>query len=328
MLDAEQFGDPGLHVRVPPARLGNLPQAGRYCNLTRIGIFVRIDCPAQLCQIGSRWGARRFALGIEGGFGVQDQVLLSGVPGSPYTRKMLAVLRYRRIPYRLILTSHDAGALPRPKVRLLPTFYFPDDAGDLQAVTDSTPIIRRLEREHAGRSVRPSDPALALIDALIEDFGDEWLTKAMFHYRWAYEADAQNAANILPNWSGGPQSDASLAERGAEVARRQIERLRYVGSNPTTGPIIEASYIRFIELFEAHLKTHRFLLGARPAAADFAAFGQLTQLTQVDPTPEAVTRIHGPRVIAWVGMTEDLCGHEPGESDWFDAGNLPATLKA
>lgn len=259
---------------------------------------------------------------------MQDQVLLSGVPGSPYTRKMLAVLRYRRIPYRLILTSHDAGALPRPKVRLLPTFYFPDDAGDLQAVTDSTPIIRRLEREHAGRSVRPSDPALALIDALIEDFGDEWLTKAMFHYRWAYEADAQNAANILPNWSGGPQSDASLAERGAEVARRQIERLRYVGSNPTTGPIIEASYIRFIELFEAHLKTHRFLLGARPAAADFAAFGQLTQLTQVDPTPEAATRIHGPRVIAWVGMTEDLCGHEPGESDWFDAGNLPATLKA
>jgi glutathione S-transferase len=259
---------------------------------------------------------------------MQDQVLLNGVPGSPYTRKMLAVLRYRRIPYRLILASHDAAALPRAKVRLLPTFYFPDAAGELQAVTDSTPIIRQLEKGWAGRSVRPSDPALALVDALLEDFGDEWLTKAMFHYRWAYEADALNASRILPNWAVGPMPDQVLAERGAEVARRQIERLRYVGSNPTTGPVIEASYIRFIELLEAHLTSHRFMLGNRPAAADFGAFGQLTQLAHVDPTPEAITRARAPRVVAWVGVMEDLSGHEPEEAGWFDAGALPASLTA
>ena len=45
----------------------------------------------------------------------------------------------------------------------------------------------RLEREHTHRSVVHTDPALALVDAIIEDFGDEWVTKAMYHYRWAYQ---------------------------------------------------------------------------------------------------------------------------------------------
>ena len=75
-------------------------------------------------------------------------VTLSGAPGSPYTRKMVSLLRYRRIPYKL-LQFGIAGPpnLPRGKVALLPTFYMPNDAGELEAVVDSSPIIRRLERE-------------------------------------------------------------------------------------------------------------------------------------------------------------------------------------
>jgi len=262
-----------------------------------------------------------------------SRITLSGGAGSPYTRKMLAVLRYRRIPYNLLIASHagiaaqaDAGA-PRAKVSLLPTFYLPDDSGVLQAVTDSTPIIRRLEASFSERRARPADPALAFLDALIEDYGDEWLTKAMFHYRWAFDADARNAARILPGWTRGRGSDAELAAAGDDILGRQVPRLRYVGSNETTRPVIEASYARFLDLMEAHLRTYPFFMGHRPGAGDFAIFGQLTQLAHFDPTPLALTAERAPRVHAWVSAVEDLSGLEPKEEDWLDAANLPATVQ-
>jgi glutathione S-transferase len=257
-------------------------------------------------------------------------IAFSGAPGSPYTRKMLSLLRYRRIPYQLLHPGvAEARGLPRPKVQLLPTFYLPGSSGALEAVTDSSPIIRRLEREHSGRSVIPSDPALAFIDLAVEDYADEWLTKPMFHYRWTAEADIKQASEVLAHWRGLSRPDAVIAEQSRAFAARQIGRLAVVGSTPATGPLIEASYARFIDLLNAHLREHPFLMGARPGACDFAVFGQLTQLAQFDPTPTALTLAMAPRVYAWVSLVEDLSGAEPADSDWLDdAKSLPQTLRA
>jgi glutathione S-transferase len=105
-----------------------------------------------------------------------DALRIVGAPGSPYSRKLRAVLRYRRIPYAWVqMGSPEARALPRAKVELLPQLVFP---GAREALTDSSPLIRKLEREFAGRSAIPDDPALAFLDALLEDYADEWLTKA------------------------------------------------------------------------------------------------------------------------------------------------------
>jgi glutathione S-transferase len=251
-------------------------------------------------------------------------LLLNGLPGSPYTRKMVALLRYRRIAYRLVPSARPIDGLPQPRPPLLPTFYLPDAQGVLQAVTDSTPLIRRFEAEHSGRSVIPGDPALAFIDALLEDFGDEWLTKAMFHYRWAYPADISKAGRVLACWRGAPHDDESLAQTAAAVSGRQIPRLRYVGSNPGTGPVIEAGYVRVLQALEDHLKQHAYLMGGRPGSADFALYGQLTQLAHFDPTPMALAVQHAPRVWAWTALTEDLSGIEPQDSDWLT--DVPTTL--
>ncbi len=257
---------------------------------------------------------------------------LMGAPGSPYTRKMLALLRYRRIPYRFSVSgSEELAGRPKARVGLLPTFFLPaEDGGDgeIVAVTDSTPLIRRFEAAFPERSVIPPDPALAFVNELLEDFGDEWLTKAMFHYRWTYPADIEKARNVLVFSQNPSIPDEAAAPFQKAIGERQIERLRVVGSNEITGPVIEESYRRIVTLLDAHLADRPYLMGRRPGSCDFAFFGQLTALVGFDPTPSALTLDLSSRVYAWVGRMEDLSGLEPSEEAWTPINEFPETLKA
>ncbi len=264
-----------------------------------------------------------------------DAVELMGAPGSPYTRKMLAAMRYRHIPYRVEWQNVRGGGdsqhgnnRPKAKVGLLPTFYLPNEAGEVVAITDSTPLIRRFEQEFKGRHIIPSDPALALINSLVEDYADEWLTKAMFHYRWHYQADIAKAASILPRWGNISATDEVIEPFSTMVATRQIDRLSYVGSNEVTKPVIEKSFLRFLEIFDAHLQNTPYLLGRRPASADFAIYGQLTCLALFDPTPQAMIAQQFPRIYAWTEIMEDLSGLVVSDEDWLTVAELPDSLLA
>ena len=82
---------------------------------------------------------------------------LMGAPGSPYTRKILGLLRYRRIAHEFMLMgTEDVKDLPVARPPLAPTFFLPNDTGQLTALTDSTPLIRRFEKEWTERSVIPT----------------------------------------------------------------------------------------------------------------------------------------------------------------------------
>lgn len=241
-----------------------------------------------------------------------NPIPLVGAPGSPYSRKLCAALRYRRIPYRWITRgSPESAELPRPRVQLLPQLILPGPDGALEARTDTTPLLRWLEAGFEGRSVVPRDPVVGFVNDLLEDYADEWLTKAMFHYRWAYAPDIDKAARILPRWSGTSLPEERAVALGKLFAERQIERLWVVGSNETTAPVIEASYHRLLHALDARLTASRFVLGERPATCDFALYGQLTQLTGFDPTPSAVALAEAPRVVAWVDLVDELSGLEP-----------------
>ena len=261
---------------------------------------------------------------------IPNPLLLIGGTGSPYTRKMVALLRYRRIPYSVIWGDPakvlGEMGIEKPKPGLLATFLLPNENEELVAITDSTPIIRRLEKETNNRSVIPKDPALAFINYLLEDFGDEWCTKYMFHYRWYPKEDANNAKGLLPFGMMLNLPREQWKQMKEFIGKRQIDRLWVVGSNDTTAPIIDASYRRFLEILEKHLECMSFLLGHRPASADFAIYGQLSQLVGFDPTPRAIAHKISPRTVAWVDLMEDQSGLEPSIEDWKNIGDLPESI--
>lgn len=261
-----------------------------------------------------------------------NPITLIGAPPSPYTRKMVALMRYRHIAYRIVWGDTAAilteMGVAKPKVALLPTYVLPDEGGEMQAVCDSTPIIRLLEAEYQGRSVIPEDPAMAFIDCLLEDFADEWVTKYMFHYRWHPEADADNAGTLLPLFQKVNLPEQTFAQFKPFITERQVGRLHVVGSNEVTAPVIDASYLRFLSAMEAHLAEQPYLMGHRPGASDFSIYGQLTQLVGFDPTPRSITHRVSPRTVAYTGLMEDQTGLEPAAEDWNTIETAPDSLQA
>ena len=266
-----------------------------------------------------------------------ERITLIGAPPSPYTRKMVSLLRYRHINYEIIwgdpgtiLDSDEIFTelnIEKPKPALLPTFILPNINGDMEAVTDSTPIIRRFEKEYSQRSVIPHNPVLSFLNFLLEDFGDEWATKYMFRYRWHFKEDAENAASLLPLNHNASLPDEHWKQFSEYIGPRQIERLWVVGSNETTAAVIEDSYKRFLEIMELHLANSPYLLGQRPSSSDFAIFGQLTQLIGFDPTSRNIAHGISKRTVAWINSMEDLSGLKTDDKDWIDVESIPKSLK-
>lgn len=240
---------------------------------------------------------------------------------------MLAYLRYRHIRYELLIGNQaDSLSLPEPKVNLLPTFFLPNAQNELEAVVDSTPLIRRFEADFTERAAIPEHPVLAFLNYLIEDYADEWLTKAMFHYRWHYDADIKMAGTILPRWSGIQAPEEQLQKLSRHISERQISRLYVVGSNDVTAPVIEESYRRFLKIMDGLIKRQPFVLGERPSSADFGIYAQLTQLAKFDPTPTAICLEQAPRVYAWTDLVDDLSGLQAEDADWMSPESIADIL--
>ena len=243
---------------------------------------------------------------------MNNPIKVFGNSGSPYTQKILALLRYRNIPYQVswgdVVHNLSLLDIQPPKPVLLPTLIFEDEEKDYLCKTDTTPIIRYLEKTYEDKSVIPNNPVISFLNYLLEDFADEWTTKYMFHYRWHFKKDAENAKKMLVLQHKLNIDNKSMNQFADVIAERQINRLWVVGSNDETAEVIDNSYKRYLQLMENHLQNCPFMFGQRPSSSDFALYGQLTQLVGFDPTPRNIAHEISPRTISWVNIMSDLSG--------------------
>jgi glutathione S-transferase len=242
---------------------------------------------------------------------------LYGSELSPYSVKVRSYLRFKKLPFEWLQRSH-ARQDEFARFAKLPLIPLLVDASD-NAMQDSTPIIEALEAQFPEPTITPADPALAFLAALIEDYADEWLNKAMFHYRWSFSPDQQSAARrIVEMLFEGMESPEGIED---SVRMRMTGRLHHVGSSAATAPIIEASFQRLLSLVEPILAQRPYLFGGSPCLADFGLAGQLAQLLS-DPTPGAMLRAQAPHVVRWVERMES----PDGEGDFVEFAAAAASI--
>jgi glutathione S-transferase len=219
-----------------------------------------------------------------------------GVEMSPYSVKVRSYFRYKGLPHRWIVRSTETQSEYQKyaKLPIVPLVVTPADEG----IQDSTPIIERFDAECPEPTISPSDPVCAFISALLEEFGDEWGNKWMFHYRWAREVDQLSSAGRIARAMMPAANDEQHATASAQVRERMVNRVWFVGSNAETAPQIEESFREAIALLEAHLASRPYLFGGRPAFGDFGLFAQLYE-SWTDPTPGALIEGKAPHVLDW-----------------------------
>jgi glutathione S-transferase len=241
--------------------------------------------------------------------------------GSPYSMKMRSILRYRRLPHVWRqMEIGDDRVFPHVKAPVIPVIQFPDGSWH----NDSTPMIFELERRHEERSIMPVDPVQAFLAFLLEDFADEWGTKAMFHYRWFRERDQKQMSEWLAFDRLRAEGRGAVLVAAQMFRKRQVGRMVLVGCTPQNAPLIEESARRILAIFEAHVTEQRYLFGSRPSLADFGWLGQLSQLA-TDPTPQEMMRAEFPFTYRWLANLDDASGVE---GEWLaNRSPTPAAVK-
>jgi len=250
---------------------------------------------------------------------MSDLYRIYGAELSPFSVKIRSYFRYKQIPHEWIQRDVETMAdyQKYAKIPIIPLVVTPDDEG----LQDSTPIMETIDGLFPVPSAHPNDPIANFVSLLLEEFGDEWGNKWMFHLRWAREEDCLSAAGRL---AGGMapkgNEEARLAVR-AKLIERMTGRMYFVGSNEVTAPQIEQSFRDALELLDAHLADRPYLFGGRPAWGDFGLWGQVYN-AWTDPTGGAWVESAAPNVLTWIHRML----FPTAEGDFEDWSSLEGTL--
>ncbi|MCR9213873.1 MAG: glutathione S-transferase family protein [Proteobacteria bacterium] len=249
-----------------------------------------------------------------------DIYVIFGSEYSPFSVKLRSYFRYKGIPHewRPRTQENYAEFQKYAKLPLIPLVLGPKD----EVLQDSTPIMEKMEERFPEKPIQPPSETLAYLSTLLEDYGDEWVNKPMFHYRWWRDEDQQAVGDGLAR-ALLPNGDAQTREEMAgQIRKRMVPRLSFVGSNEITKDTIEESLDNLLTLLEKHLSTRSYIFGGQPSFADFGLWGQIYSC-MLQPTTEKLIRTTYPNLLDWIERMLD----PETTGGWEDWPRLSSTLE-
>lgn len=238
---------------------------------------------------------------------------LFGMEVSPYSVKVRAQLRYKNIAHqwRLRNRENEADFQAHARLPIIPLLICPDG----KALQDSTPIMMHIEDVHPEASLIVPDAALNFLSLAIEEAADEWLLKAMFHYRWNYEADRIDSSMRLAKASVPEGKDPTNYANA--IAAHLMTRREPLGCTADNATAIEAWLPLVSTPLNAHLMQHRYLFGDHMSLGDLGLASMYYELFS-DPTPRQ--RLSEFNAIAqWLTHCMDCSHRDDGQfASWDD----------
>ncbi|MBY0284474.1 MAG: glutathione S-transferase C-terminal domain-containing protein [Sphingomonas sp.] len=256
---------------------------------------------------------------------------LFGMPGSLYTARARSYLIKQRIDFEEAIPADPAWpAITQAIGRwIIPVLVLPDG----RMIQDGVAIIDHYEAQGVRRSAYPETPVHRAVAHLFELYGAEGMLRPAMHYRWSFDAD--NLAflrrdfmnGLMPAATGDAEEAIFLGASG-----RMRKAAASFGVSEATAPAIEASYLAFLGLLDAHLADYPYLLGGRPTIGDYGLIGPLYAHLARDPVPAAIMKSDFFHVWRWTERMNAaqalLGGHAARGEALIDDDGVPETLKA
>ncbi|MBF7073800.1 glutathione S-transferase [Glaciecola sp. MH2013] len=247
---------------------------------------------------------------------------LYGAELSLYTGKIRAYLRYKEIPFEEVMSTkkvYEKIIVPNTGVRFIPVLQTPEG----KYLQDTAVMIDQLELDFPKRKIIPSTSKQALISAMFEMWGDEWLLLPAMHYRW----NKENFPFIYEEFGSfvTPGMPAFIRRYiGKKVGAKFRSFVPLLGIKPHTQAAIEDWYENHVlPLLDKHFAEHNYLLGGRPCVGDYGLMGPLYAHLYRDPAPGRLMREKAPNVAKWV---ERMNSNNQQMGDWLANDEIPSTL--
>ena len=205
------------------------------------------------------------------------------------------------------------------------------DLPDGTFISDTTAIIRYLEKKHPEPAMMPADPVMRALAWLIFNYGTEGLFLECQHYRWSFKESADFAGADIGRALGDPSNMAKVESYGTGYQDMKLKRFpEQVGITKETIPAIEKNAMDLFQKLDAHFRHQPYILGGRPSLADCALMEVLHAHLGRDPYACTIMKNTAPTLFRWTetmnwpGIATAELSQVPQE--YSKIGDLPPTL--